>query len=152
MLRSRSLRLRGRPLRAIIASLLALANAGFGLYNCVTWPLAALVGGRAWEVGGLGPALLLTLALLGGALLLGAGGLLLLSGYYRMAARFLLGGGLLGAYGNPALVLGLAVVAAVLGGTVPEEDASDYYMAPEPVVLPTDEPAPVETSRPNQTH
>lgn len=133
MFKTRSLRLRGRPLRAIIASLLALANAGFGLYNCVTWPVAALVQGRAWEVGGLGPALLLTLALLGGALLLGAGGVLLLSGYYRMAGRFILGGGIIGAYGAPAVVLGLALVAALLGGTVPEEEASDYYIAPERV-------------------
>ncbi len=115
------LSLRERPLRAVIASILALVAAGLAVYHAVSWPLTALAADRAWEVGGMLPSLLLTLAFVLGATLLGAGGVLLLRGYYGLAARLILAGGVVSGYG--VFEIPLAILAALIGGTVrPPED------------------------------
>lgn len=113
----RRLSLRGRPIRAIVASLLALSAGLVALFHLTTWPIAALVGGRLWELGGILPALLVTLAYLAGASLLFIGGIMLLQGYYGMSARFIIAGGILS--GFQLVELFLAIPAAILGGTIP---------------------------------
>jgi hypothetical protein len=112
----------GRRIRAMVAAALALAGAAVALYHAFSWPIDALVSGRAAEVGPNTVLLytVLSIAFIGGAILLLVGAGMLLAGYYSMAARVILAGGLASGYG--LWELALAVPAALLGGTIPPED------------------------------
>ena len=114
------LSLRGRPLRAILAALLALACAGLAVYHALSWPLPVLMHNWPWEIQYIYPYLLMILTFLVGAALLGMGGVMLLRGYYQMGGRFILAGGLLSGYG--IYELALAIPAAVLGFTLPQPE------------------------------
>jgi len=114
------LSLRSRPLRAILAALLALTAAFLAIYHALTGPLPVLTDNWPWEMQYIWPYLIQTVTFVVGAVLLGMGGILLLTGYYHMAARIILAGGLLSGYG--IYELALALPAALLGGTLPQPE------------------------------